>query len=489
LSIVLAVVVAGATLLSAGAANAAPSCVTSNFPAVSGGESSLKVSCLLPVGTAAGTTNKIVDYGQARWHSGAGRTTAADGHTTSGSAVISSATGHFVAADINHQVTSSLAGIPVGAFIKTVTPTVTLNVNATATQTLAVLTVENSAARHVTDVVRTAASAVITSATANFKNPAGDVGAIVTGTGIKPGTKINSVGVSGASTTATLSQTVASAGTGGYLTINPIAQPASNRQVSDLHSPAAVASTSIISATAGFSATDVGLPVVGTGAGWPAGAYIASVTNATTAVLSAAATLGTTANHKAVIGKPDFGAPTNGSVVSQLGAELHLNPALVASSDDCTNNTPEGFQIQGTWQNPGAFTTGALIGTPPSNSTGQIVYGNVSASFAAYVVRSLTGTYTISYPVLPTALAQCASTPLATAFTFGAITGGQSNLVSGAAAPNTAMVRGYADFVGAAAPANTAGTVTVGTNAAVALTACPVSRQLNGPTTWLCGQG
>jgi hypothetical protein len=105
------------------------------------------------------------------------------------------------------------------------------------------------------------------------------------------------------------------------------------------------------------------------------------------------------------------------------------------------------------------------------------------------VVRSLTGTYTISYPVLPTALAQCASTPLATAFTFGAITGGQSNLVSGAAAPNTAVVRGYADFVGAAAPANTAGTVTVGTNAAVALTACPVSRQLNGPTTWLCGQG
>lgn len=474
---------------SSGAAFAAPSCLGSNFPAVSGGESSLKVSCIVPVGTSPGTSDTIVDYGQARWHSGAARVTAADGATTSGSAVITSATGHFVAGDVNHQVTSSIAGIPVGAFIKTFTSatSVTLDVAATATTSGAVFSIENSSARHATDVSRSATT-LLTSATANFK--ASDVNAIVTGSGIKPGTKINSVGVSGTSTTATISQTTNGAGTNGYLTINPVTQPSSNRKIADAHSPGATASTTIISATAGFAASDVGLAVAGIGTGWPAGARIVSVTNATTAVLSAAATLGTTANHAAIIGTPDFGAPTDGSVVSQLGAELQLNPSLVASSDDCANHTPEGFVIQGVWNNPASFVAPSLtLGAAPSNSVGQIVYSNVAASFAAYVVRTLTGTYKIVFPVIPTALAQCTSTALGSTFTYNPITLGQSNLVSGAAAPNTAVVRGYADFVGTTAPANTAGTVTIGTNAAITLTACPVSRNLNGPTTWVCGQG
>jgi hypothetical protein len=475
-------------LVTAGAANAAPACLGSNFPAVSGGESSLKVSCFLSSTTAGGTTALVKDYAQARWHSGAARVTAADGVTTASSAAISSATGHFTAADVNHQVTSSLPGIPAGAFIKTFTSAtaVTLDVPATLASTGAVFSVENSSARHVTDASR--AGAVLTSATANFKS--NDVGAIVTGTGIKPGTKINSVATSGANTTATLSLAVNQTGTAGYVTINSVPQPASVREITDAHSPAAAASTTIDSATAGFTASDVGLAVVGTGAGWPVGARIVSVTSASAAVLSAAATLGTAATHIAVIGNPDFGAPTNGSVVSQLGVELALNPSFVASSDDCANHTPEGFGLEGTWNNPGAFATGGLIGTPPSNSTAQIVYGNATASFAGYVVRSTTGTYSVSYPLLPTTLAQCATTPFSVTFTFNPITVGQSLLPSGAAAPNTAVVRGYADFVGTTAPANTVGTIKVGTNAALNLTACAESRQLNGPTaTWACGQG
>jgi hypothetical protein len=475
-------------LVTAGSAFAAPVCLGSNFPAVSGGESSLKVSCFLSSTTAAGTTAVIKDYAQARWHSGAARVTTADGNTTSASAVVTAADGNFTAADVNHQVTSSLPGIPAGAFIKTFTSatSVTLDVNATATQTLAVLSVENSTARHVTDASR--ATTVLTSATANFKST--DVGAIVTGTGIKPGTKITLTGVSGTSTTATLSLAVNQTGTLGYVTINSVLQPATNRQISDAHSPTAAASTTIDSATAGFAASDVGLAVVGTGAGWPVGARIVSVTSASAAVLSAAATLGTAATHVAVIGKPDFGAPTNGSEVGQLGAELSLSPALLASSDDCANNTPEGFTIQGVWNNPGSFASGGFIGTAPSNSTGQIVFGNATASFAAYVVRSLTGTYTVNFPLLPTSIAQCASTPFSTTFTFDPITNGQSLLAAGAAAPGTAFVRGYADFVGTTAPANTAGTVKIGANAALNLTACAASRQLNGPTaTWACGQG
>jgi hypothetical protein len=436
----------------------------------------------------AGATAVIKDYGQARWHSGAGRLSAADGNTTSGSAVVTSLTANFTAADVNHQVTSSLPGIPAGAFIKTFTTStsVTLDVNATAPQTTAVLTVENSSARHATDVSRS--TTTLTSATANFKTT--DVGAIVTGTGIKPGTKITLTGVSGANTTATLSLAVSQTGTAGYVTINSVRQPASTRQLADVHSPGVGASTSIVSVTAGFTASDVGLAVVGTGAGWPVGARIVSVSSVTTAVLSATATLGTTANHIAVIGKPDFAAPTNGSVVAQLGAELSLSPTLVASSDDCANHTPEGFVIQGVWNNPGSFATGGFIGTPPSNSTGQIVYGSSAATFAAYVVRSTTGTYTVNFPLLPTSFAQCASTPFSTTFTFNPITAGQSLLATGAAAPGTAVVRGYADFVGTTAPTNTVGTVKLGTNAVNNLTACAASRQLNGPTTvWACGQG
>ncbi len=476
-------------LVTAGSAFAVPSCLASNFPAVSGGESSLKVSCIVPVGTAAGTKTTIKDYAQARWHSGAARLSAADGTFTSGSAVVTSTTGHFVAGDVNHQVTSDLPGIPAGAFIKTFTSatSVTLNVVTTASATTAVLTVENSSARHATDVTRSATT-LLTSATANFK--AGDVGAIVTGTGIKPGTKISVVGVSGANTTATISQPTNQAGSNGYLTINPVLQPASNRKVTDLHNPSAAASATIISATAGFTQSDVGLAVVGIGTGWPVGARIITVTSATTAVMSATATLGVAATHVALIGNPDVGAPTDGSTVAQLGAELQLSPTLVASSDDCANHTPEGFSIQGTWENPASFVAPSLtLGAAPSNSVGQIVYNNSSAAFAGYVVRSLTGTYTFIIPVLPTALAQCAGTALGSVFTFNPITAGQSLLPTGLAAPNTAVVRGYADFVGAVPPANTAGTVTVGTNAPITLTACAVSRQLNGPTTWACGQG
>ena len=340
LSIAAAAILVGATVLSAGAATAAPTCIASNFPAISGGESSLKVSCLVPATTATGTTYKVQDYGQARWHSGAARTTAADGNTTNASATISSASAHFAAADVNHMISSSQAGIPAGAFIKSVTnaTNAVLSVPATAAQTTGVFTIENSPARHVADVTRS--GAVLTSATARFN--ALDVTAIVTGTGIKPGTKINSVGVSGTSTTATLSQTVSQAGTNGYVTINSKVQPASNRQVSDLHNPAAAASTTIISATAGFTATDVGLDVVGA-VGIPAGTYIKVFTNATTVTVNQNTTLGATPNKTAVIGKPDIGAPENLGVVSQLTAALQLSPGLVASADDCAQHTPEGF--------------------------------------------------------------------------------------------------------------------------------------------------
>lgn len=64
-----------------------------------------------------------------------GRSTSADGVTTSGSATVTSATGAFTTADIGKTITGSIAGIPAGATILAVgsATSITISANATAT--------------------------------------------------------------------------------------------------------------------------------------------------------------------------------------------------------------------------------------------------------------------------------------------------------------------------------------------------------------------
>lgn len=86
---------------------------------------------------------------------GAARVIAADGHSTSGSNAITSATGEFTQADVGKRITSSLSGIPANTFIGTVTDnthatlsssaTSNVTVNATANQTIAVFTIAGRA--------------------------------------------------------------------------------------------------------------------------------------------------------------------------------------------------------------------------------------------------------------------------------------------------------------------------------------------------------
>ena len=125
-------------------------------------------------------------------------------------------------------------------------------------------------------------STTITSATANFVSS--DVGRIVTGTNIPGYDKIASVTNP---TTAVLTTKATATGTAQTLTIGAHEQTSSTREVTDAHVTAG--STTLSSASANFQASDVQLPV--TGCGIPTGTYIASVTNATTAVLSKAATV------------------------------------------------------------------------------------------------------------------------------------------------------------------------------------------------------
>jgi hypothetical protein len=128
--------------------------------------------------------------------------------------------------------------------------------------------------RTVTDGVTTNASATLTSATAAFSSQ--DVGNPITGTNIQAATTIS--GVTNA-TTVTLSKTATASGSGVTFKVYGDGNRTLTDMVTNNGSP------TLTSATAYFTAADVGKPVVGTTI--PAGTSISSVTNATTATLSA----------------------------------------------------------------------------------------------------------------------------------------------------------------------------------------------------------
>jgi hypothetical protein len=480
-----AIALATAGLISAaGPAAAATSCTISQYPAIAAGQSGLKVACT--VAAPAPTALTYHDFAPATgtnagafWHPGAARVTAADGHATSGSASISSATGKFVAAvDLNHSITG--AGIPAGAFIKSVTSATAavLSAPATATVTTAVFKIENSSSRQVIDGKTTTSSGTLTSATANFQP--GDVGKIVSGQGVKPGTVITAR----ASTTSVTVSPVADAtspAAGVTLNFETPLESSTARRITDGHTTSGT--TTVTSATALFSATDKGISI--TGPGIPANADITAVASATSVTISAAATATSTA-AVLLIGTQTVTAPVNGEAIMQIGAELQLSPTLVASSDSCTENTPEGFVIQGKWQNPASFVTAGVLGTPPSNAIAQLLVPTSVVSFAGYVVAKAGGKYDVSYPLIPVGLANCATAPsIAATFTFNAITLSQGLSAQGLGVPGTNQVRALRGMPAATTSTATSASVTLGSTFTGS---CTVTRQLGNPT-FACGNG
>lgn len=175
----------------------------------------------------------------------------------------------------------------------------------TAQPTQAILIVPNGGptlyincgiARTPTDGVTTNLSTTVTSATAFFNQS--DINATITGTGIPASTTIVSVQ---SATSATLSAAATATGSGLSIVITRVGGdwvgqnygtwqcvPAylMGRTVGD--GATTSASTTVTSATAAFNSQDVGAIIATTNL--PAGTTIASVTNATTVVVSAAAT-------------------------------------------------------------------------------------------------------------------------------------------------------------------------------------------------------
>jgi hypothetical protein len=159
----------------------------------------------------------------------------------------------------------------------------------------------------------TASGTTLTSATGNF-GP-GDVGMMVTGTGVSVGTSIVSV-IDPTKVTLSKTATITTAGSVNLVTSRSFVGGGGDTTLTN-------GSTSIVSsANAAFLATDVGRTI--TGANIPAGTTIIAVTNGTTATLSQAAT--GTASGTYVIGSAPLIPVPNGvytvTVASNGGVDV-----------------------------------------------------------------------------------------------------------------------------------------------------------------------
>lgn len=179
----------------------------------------------IPAGTTVSSLTNVttVVLSQAATGSTSGGTltthdgrTVADMSTTNASTTITSATANFSSLDINAKVVGT--GIPNGTYIVSINSKTSAVISAAATSTGSsrfLFIQENKASRYVEeDMVATAASQTITSATAAFTTS--DIGKQVTGTNVPNNTYIANVT---SATTATLSNVLPYSTTGNRLAI------------------------------------------------------------------------------------------------------------------------------------------------------------------------------------------------------------------------------------------------------------------------------
>jgi hypothetical protein len=487
----------GALLVPAGISTAGAdgnnTCKFDTFPTAPGGSSELAVGCFI-TSAVGGAGNKYVieDYTQAHWHQGSARKAVVDTPNAVGGAqgtCIASASAHFLAADVNNPVSGP--GIPSNTFINAVGPTasgvpacvlgearISANLPAGTVAASAPLLIENSDARTITDA--TFSGTALTSATGHFCKSGlpncgtkTDVGKTLQGTRVGHLVTITAVASNTAATLAAASGACpsgVSAPNCAQLSLNlPVASPAAvTRQIKDA---TFVAPNKVCSATAGFTATDVQLPITSTlvtGTApqkFPANDYVTAVAagcpaGSTGVTVKTNFVAGT--NGNVVIGAPNASAPADGTVIASLNSELSVNPSLAPGVPACSSGILTGSSLSGEWHNPGTFDAGALgsptdvtqqtATAPPALGPiiGQIDYVTGQANLAAYVVKVKASTphetlaaahYDVYFPLLLTGTAVCPGTAgVASTFRFS----GQSLASQIAGTPGD--VRGITDF-------------------------------------------
>jgi len=505
--LIAALMAASGLMLAAAPAGAASSCNESMNPAASGNASGLIVSCVF---SAAGIAPQITikDYADAVWHYGQARTVAvsvirtgaAPGVVAAGAVLqvcpdnLTAASGTCFgaassnpagqlhlgggpAADKNHSVENPLSSttltaslIQAGSFVKTTgVGTATLSKNyltagwpncagtyasgckSAPTKVL----VSNDTGRQLTDGVTTAGSACVSSVSANFS--AADVGMGFSGGDIPDGAHISAFPGTGCGTATTSVQLNCAGCSGGFtgvtsataqvFTLSPAVPPTSSRYVVDGTSGA---NKILTSATAGFSNSDIGMPVTfNPPIAAVAGARISAVGvsgASTTATLTAPANLPAGAK-KFVVGRATKTAPGTGDAAGTLAILLQVNPQVSPTSPPCAAQKTSGFQIPLIWRNPEgtvALTTNTGTGgyntfvggthlsgsSPSSTSIAQLDFRTASTSFSGYVRQNYVVTagnngpssYGIYYTFLPVGVGVCPGTGIASSWTFFGLT-------------------------------------------------------------------
>ena len=394
---------------------ASNACAFDTFSNVPGASSELAIRCTLTTATGgAGTAYRIEDLPYANWHSGAGRSITTTAATASTSATITASAGHFAAQDVNDVISGP--GIPGNTFIKSITATTAVLNHAVGSPGVANgahLTVNNSDGRTVIATVFSGTS--ITAPTAHFckaglsgcntgASTKSDIGRTISGTRIPHGTTITAVGSNSAITisqAAIACPATVPAANCNQLGVGSLPSLTTSRQVKDA---TFVSPNKVCSATAGFSQTDVNLPIasVSTPAKFPAGDYITGVGatgcpgGTTEATLHANFLSGS--NAKVFIGARSSDAPINGDAIMSLSSELSVSPTLAAGVPACTQNSASGSNLVGKWLNPGSFDASSL-GQPSSTAiTGPVIAqldvttGAGNPAFAGYVMLAKAGT-------------------------------------------------------------------------------------------------
>jgi hypothetical protein len=253
-------------------------------------------------------------------------------------------------------------------------------------------------------------------------------------------------------TTATLSSAATATGTAQVITIGGTLEVTSTRTIDDATHTAV---NKVTSSAAKWKADDIGLKLTGTGIA--ADCYVASVAGAVATTATNCVTIDAL-THSDVIGDPTATAPGDGDAVMNQGVQLDLNPTLVKGSGPCADDVAEGFQIVGSWRNPGNFVGGAFATQPAgTKAIGQIAIPTSVLTYAAFVIERPTlssgdpigaAHYDVVFPNVPTGLALCPSaTSPGLGYSLG-ISGSTTtitSLPSGVGRPSTAQLRAIRD--------------------------------------------
>jgi hypothetical protein len=448
----------------AGAAAAVPGAEIGQWPANASSQSFLRIACTF---TTAQSSSKytIHDFADAFYHQGEARNVVTASGTAVGSSTITltAASSSTITGFVNHGIAGQ--GVPKRAFITAVnntthqltlnTPVVTAVAGDPTTGAIpaaATLSIDNGTSRSVNDGVTTNLSKNVTSNKSHFVNATvalgGDVGASITGTNIPDGATIATVT---SATAIVLSVAATATGTAQTLSYGATTQTTTARTVNDATYTAGNHVTSAAAVFNGGAQGDIGMPV--TGPGIAAGAVITGISG-NIATLSAAVTV-TSGSKVVAIGGPSRTAPVDGDAVINQGAELDLNPTLVAGSNSCSLNKPEGFGIEGSWVNPGStlYNAALTFGTQPAASAaiGEVLFKTSVITFAAFIIQRPAGDttiaaphYDVTFPNVPTSLALCPASPagIGNSYNINATTVSQAAIPAGVGRPSTAQLRG-----------------------------------------------